>query len=341
MADRCYVVTGGAGFIGSHIAERLLKDGHQVRIVDNLATGKRANIEILTHPHPLTPSPLHGEGEPSKSRGTELKDLHDRLTFHEVSITDKQALVPIFKGAEVVFHLAALPSVPRSVDDPLTTHEYNATGTLNVLLAAKEAGVRRVVYAASSSAYGEIEGEYKVETMTPQPLSPYGVAKLAGEYYCQAFTQVYGLETVCLRYFNVFGSRQDPTSQYAAVIPLFITQMLDGKPAVIHGDGQQSRDFTYVDNVVHGNLLAADAPEASGQVINLATGGRVDLRELVGKINTILGTNIAPVHDNQRTGDIKHSRADIQKARNLLKYEPVVKFDEGLARTVEWYRSRA
>jgi UDP-glucose 4-epimerase len=309
---KTYVVTGGAGFIGSHLTERLLRDGHQVRVVDNLVTGKREN---LAH--------LNGE-----------------LDFYEVSITNKNALSPIFKGAEVVFHQAALPSVPRSIDDPLTTHEYDVTGTLNVLLAARDAGVRRVVYAASSSAYGDVEGEYKIETMPPRPLSPYGVAKLAGEYYCQAFAHVYNLETVCLRYFNVFGPRQDPTSQYAAVIPLFITAMLDDTAPTIHGDGLQSRDFTYIDNVVHGNLLAAEAQEANGQVMNVATGGRVTLLELVEKINAMLGTTIQPQHGPERPGDIKHSRASIARARDILKYEPIVDFDMGLARTVEWYRSR-
>lgn len=309
MAER-YIVTGGAGFIGSHLSERLLKDGHRVGIVDNLSTGKRANIERL-------------KGD---------------LDFHEVSITNLDALRPIFAGTDTVFHQAALPSVPRSIDDPLTTHDYDLTGTLNVLIAARDAGVRRVVYAASSSAYGDIEGEFKTEDMAPRPLSPYGVAKLASEYYCQTFTTVYGLETVCLRYFNVFGPQQDPTSQYAAVIPLFITQMLDGKAPTIHGDGHQSRDFTYIDNVVHGNLLASKAPEAAGQVMNLATGGRIDLLDLVEKINKALGTSIQPNHVESRIGDIKNSRASIDKARALLDYQPIVDFDEGLARTIDWYK---
>jgi UDP-glucose 4-epimerase len=305
-----FVVTGGAGFIGSHLAERLLNDGHAVRIVDNLSTGKRSNLDRL-------------KGD---------------LQFHEVSITDLDALRPIFAGVDTVFHQAALPSVPRSIDDPLTTHDYDLTGTLKVLIAARDAGVRRVIYAASSSAYGDIEGDYKVEDMQPRPLSPYGVAKLGSEYYCQAFHNVYGLETVCLRYFNVFGPQQDPTSQYAAVIPLFITSILDGKAPTIHGDGLQSRDFTYIDNVVHGNLLAARAPKAAGQVMNLATGGSVTLLELVDKINRILGTSVVPNHIESRTGDIKHSRASIDKARALLDYEPIVDFDTGLARTVEWYK---
>lgn len=308
-----YVVTGGAGFIGSHLAERLLHDGHRVRIVDNFSTGKRANLERLLR-------------------------FGDRLEIHEVSITDRAALPPIFAGARYVFHQAALPSVPRSIDDPVTTHEINVTGTLNVLLAARAAGVQRVAYAASSSAYGDVEAEFKVETIPPAPLSPYGVSKLAGEYYCQVFTVVYGLETVALRYFNVFGPYQDETSHYAAVIPRFIAAMLRGQPPTIYGDGGQSRDFTYIDNVVHGNLLALTAPEAAGRVMNLATGGRISLLELVDKLNAILGTQFVPVHAEPRPGDIRHSRADINLARELLDFTPIVSFEEGLARTVAWYR---
>ncbi len=265
-----YVVTGGAGFIGSHLAERLLRDGQRVRIVDNFSTGKRENIAALAS----------------------LGDLE----VHEVSITDRASLPPIFEGADYVFHQAALASVPRSVADPIGTNEANVTGTLNVLIASRDAGVKRVVYAASSSAYGEVEAEYQVETMPPNPLSPYGVSKLTGEYYCKAFTHVYGLETVVLRYFNVFGPRQDEMSQYAAVIPKFITAMMVGKPPIIYGDGEQSRDFTYVDNVVHGNLLALRAPGAAGEVMNLALGGSVSLLQLVDTLNRVLGTSIAPIH---------------------------------------------
>jgi UDP-glucose 4-epimerase len=310
---RTYIVTGGGGFIGSHLVARLLREGNRVRVVDNFLTGKRANLDGLT-------------GE---------------LEVCEVSITDRAALDAAFTGAEVVFHQAALPSVPRSVADPLLTHDINVTGTLNVLMAARDAGVQRVVYAASSSAYGDLEGEAKVETMAPAPLSPYGVSKLAGEYYCRAFTASYGLETVALRYFNVFGARQDPTSAYAAVIPKFATAMLRGEQPVIYGDGLQSRDFTYIDNVVQGNLLAASAPDANGQAMNLALGQRITLLELVDKINAILGTNIAPRHEAARTGDIKHSRADGSLARRLLAWEPEVDFDEGLRRTVAWYGERA
>jgi UDP-glucose 4-epimerase len=315
MPDIC-VVTGGAGFIGSHIAARLLREGHRVRVVDNLLTGREANLDYL-------------------------RSLDGDLELHRVSITELDALKPIFAGADTVYHQAALPSVPRSIEAPLETHEHCVTGTLNVLLAARDGGVRRVVYAASSSAYGDIEGDYKREDMPPDPISPYGAAKLAGEYYCQVFTHAYGLETVGLRYFNVFGARQDPASQYAAVIPLFITAMLEGKAPIIFGDGQQSRDFTYIDNVVHGNLLAARAPEAAGKTMNLATGGRVTLLDLVEKINRLLGTSIEPTFADERPGDIKHSRASIERARELLDYAPVVDFDTGLARTLDFYRDGA
>ncbi len=312
MTQQTYIVTGGAGFIGSHLVERLVKDGQRVRVIDNLLTGKRSN---LAHLPP------------------------DSYEFYEASITDLAALREIFNGADYVLHQAALPSVPRSIDDPLTTHEMNVTGTLNVLIAAKENGIKRVAYAASSSAYGDVDAEYKEESMSPRPLSPYGVSKLAGEYYCQAFTQVYGLETVALRYFNVFGARQDETSQYAAVIPKFAAAMLKGQPPTIYGDGTQSRDFTYIDNVVYGNLLALTAPHAAGQVMNLATGGRVTLIELVDKMNVLLGTQLAPAHLPARTGDIKHSRAAIDKAVDLLDFRPIVDFDTGLARTLEWFKA--
>jgi len=308
-----YLVTGGAGFIGSHLAERLLAEGHRVRIIDNFVTGKLANLE-------------------------RLRRFGDRLTVHEVSITDRDALPPLFAGVRYVLHQAALPSVPRSIADPVTTHEINVTGTLNVLLAARDAGVQRVAYAASSSAYGDVAGEYKTETLPPKPLSPYGVSKLAGEYYCQIFTAVYGLETVALRYFNVFGPYQDETSHYAAVIPKFAAAMLCGQPPIIYGDGTQSRDFTYIDNVVQGNLLALTAPEAAGQMMNLATGGRISLLELVTKLNALLGTAFTPIYAEARAGDILHSRAAIDKARDLLDYAPIVDFDAGLARTVAWYR---
>jgi len=306
-----YLVTGGAGFIGSHLVEALVAAGETVRVIDNFATGRPEN----------------------------LAPFRERIAFYQVDITDRAALDEPFQGVDYVLHQAAIPSVPRSVDDPLGTHDANVNGTVNVLDAARRAGVRRVVYAASSSAYGEIAGDYKREDMAPQPLSPYAAAKLAGEHYCQAFYHVYGLETVVLRYFNVFGPRQDPTSQYAAVIPLFITAMLQGRQPTIFGDGLQSRDFTYVANVVHGNLLACTAPAAVGQVINLACGESISLLDLVAALNAILGTSIRPRHADPRPGDIKHSRADITRARRLLDYAPQVSFQDGLARTVDFFRA--
>ena len=308
-----YVVTGAAGFIGSHIAEGLLRDGQRVRVIDNLLTGKPEHLDLL-------------------------KSLDGDLSVTIGSITDLDLLQSLFRGADYVLHQAALPSVPRSVADPLETHRHCVTGTLNVLIAARDNGVKRVVYAASSAAYGDQPGDAKVETMRPAPISPYGVAKLAGEYYAAAFTRSFGLETVSLRYSNVFGPRQDPSSTYAAVIPKFITTMLRGEGPTIFGDGTQTRDFTYIDNVVHGNLLACTAPEAVGETINLAAGGRIVINDLVAHLNAIIGADLAPIFAAERPGDIKHSRASIEKARALLGYEPIVDFAEGLRRTVEWYR---
>jgi UDP-glucose 4-epimerase len=314
------LVTGGAGFIGSHLAERLLRDGHRVRIVDNLITGKPETFGHLRRVSAETGSPL---------------------AIHPVSITHLDALRPIFEGVDYVLHQAALPSVPRSVADPLEMHDICATGTLNVLIAARDAGVRRVIYASSSATYGDNGHDYQAEDAELRPVSPYGAAKLAGEKYCQAFTYSYGLETVGLRYFNVFGPRQDPHSEYSAVIPIFITRMLNGSAPEIYGDGQQTRDFIYVDNVVHGNLLALRAPAASGQVMNLATGQRTSLIDLVAGINRILGTAHAPILSAPRPGDILHSSARIDRAGHLLGYEPVVDLAEGLARTVDYYREAA
>lgn len=306
-----YLVTGGAGFIGSHIVQTLVARGETVRVVDNFATGSREN----------------------------LAPFQDKITLYELDIARLDGLPEAMVGVDYVLHEAAIPSVPRSVDDPALTHDSCVTGTLNVLIAARDAKVKRVVYAASSSAYGDIDGEFKIETMTPRTLSPYAAAKLAGEYYCQAFTTVYGLETVALRYFNVFGPRQDPSSPYSAVIPLFMAALLDGKRPTIYGDGLQSRDFTYVENVVNGNLLACKADSrVAGKVLNLATGEKITLLQLMDAINKLLGMSVEPVFADSRPGDVKHSRADITMARVLLGYSPTVGLDEGLARTLEWFK---
>jgi UDP-glucose 4-epimerase len=305
---RC-LVTGGAGFIGSHLVEALLAAGHQVRVLDDLSTGDAANLAAV--------------------RG--------RIDFVQGDIRDPAAVGAAVRGTEFVFHQAALPSVPRSVADPVTTHEVCATGTLRVLVAARDAKVRRVVYAASSSAYGNLPGLPRRVTDPTLPRSPYAVAKLAGEHYCVAFSDVYGLETVRLRYFNVYGPRQAPDSPYAAVIPKFLRAMRAGQSPTIHGDGEQSRDFTYIDDVVRANLLAAEAPGVSGRVYNLACGRRTSLLELVARINALLGTDIRPVHEAPRPGDVRHSQADISAAQTDLGYSPRVGIDEGLRRCLEWY----
>ena len=305
-----YLVTGGAGFIGSHITEALVKRGDRVRVLDSLITGKREN----------------------------LRHLADKIEFIEGDIRDAAETRSAMEGVGIVFHEAAIPSVPRSVADPQLNHDANSNGTFNVLMAAREAGVKRLVYAASSSAYGETEVLPKREDMPPSPLSPYAAAKLFGEYYCQVFTRVYGLETVCLRYFNVFGPRQDPNSPYSGVISKFVTALLKGETPVIFGDGEQSRDFTYVANVVDANLRAAEAPDASGQVMNMGIGQRITLNQLLAELQTILGTNLAPRYEEPRTGDVRHSLADISRAEQLLGYRPIVELAEGLQHTVAWYR---
>lgn len=304
-----YLVTGGAGFIGSHLVTRLLNDGHQVVVVDNFMTGHRANLEAFK------------------------KDIQ----LHEVDVRNLDGLKKAMVGVEYVFHQAALPSVPRSIDDPLESHEVNATGTMNLLIAARDAGVKRVVYAGSSSAYGDTEEEFKREDMLPRVKSPYAASKLTAENYCLVFNEVYSLETAVIRYFNVFGARQDPLSAYAAVIPLFTTAMLDEVAPTIYGDGTQSRDFTHIDNVVAGNMLAMSSANAPGQVFNIACGDRISLLELLDGLNKLLGKSIKPHFAPARVGDILHSRADINKARQLLNYEPSVSFTEGLARTLDWY----
>jgi nucleoside-diphosphate-sugar epimerase len=305
-----YLVTGGAGFIGSHIVEELVQRGEQVRVLDNFSTGRRDNLAPLLECIELI--------------GGDLRDLP----------TVRRAM----EGIDYVLHQAALPSVQRSIDDPLATHAANVTGTLHVLIAARDAGVRRAVYASSSSIYGDSPTLPKREDMLPAPRSPYAVSKLTGESYCRAFTEVYGLETICLRYFNVFGPRQDPNSQYAAVIPLFITSMLRGAPPTVYGDGHQSRDFTYVSNVVDANLLATTAPDVAGQVFNVACGQRHTLLELVAILNNILGSHSTSIHTAPRPGDVRHSLADLTAAQEALSYRAGVDFHEGLRRTVAWYR---
>jgi nucleoside-diphosphate-sugar epimerase len=306
-----YLITGGAGFIGSNIAAELLRRGEKVRIIDNFSTGKRENIERFINDIELI------EGD--------LRNIEDA----------KKAV----NGIEYILHQAALSSVPRSVVDPISSNASNIDGTLNLLVAARDAGVERVVIAASSSAYGDTEILPKVEDMVPNPLSPYAVTKYVEELYGKVFSKVYGLETVSLRYFNVFGPRQDPNSQYAAVIPKFITKMLKSESPVIYGDGEQSRDFTYIDNVVEANILAATSEKVGhSEIINIACGKRISLNQLVKKINEILGTDIRPIYDKPRIGDVKHSLASIEKAERLLGYHVKVSLDEGLRKVIEWYK---
>ena len=306
------LVTGGAGFIGSHLVEELVARGHTVRVLDNFSTGDPTNLERV----------------------------RDQVRVIDGDITDRTTVRAAVQGVEVVFHQAALASVPRSVADPLATHQACVNGTLHVLLAAKECGVRRVVYAASSSAYGNSSRLPKCETDPTAPLSPYAAAKLAGEQYCAAFSEVYGLETVRLRYFNVFGPRQSPDSPYAAVIPRFIEAMTAGQSPVIHGDGEQSRDFTFVADVVQANLRAAEAPGVRGKVYNIACGRRISLLQLVAHLNALLGTDIKPAHTASRAGDVRHSQADIERARQELGYEPTTDIVTGLRRCLEWWRQR-
>ncbi len=305
-----YLVTGGAGFIGSHLAEELLRRGERVRIVDSLVTGKRENLAHL------------GKAE-----------------FVQGDLADVDVARRAVEGVDYVLHQAAIPSVPRSVEDPITSNRANIDASLNVLVAARDAGVRRVVYAGSSSAYGNSATLPKVETMPTAPLSPYALQKLVAEQYCQMFTQLYGLETVTIRYFNVFGPRQDPSSPYSGVISLFISALVEGRAPRIYGDGGQTRDFTYVANVVDGVLRACQAPEASGEVINVATAGRISLNELFRTLKDLTGATVEPTYAETRAGDVRDSQADIGKARRLLGYEPLVGLADGLRKTVEWYRS--
>jgi nucleoside-diphosphate-sugar epimerase len=312
------LVTGGSGFIGSHLVEALLQRGASVRVLDNLTTGHRANLAgALAHPEGL---------------GT--------VTFIAGDITDRKTVKDAVKGVEYVLHQAALPSVQRSVEDPVTSNLVNVEGTLNVLVAARETGVRRVVYASSSSVYGDSPQLPKVESMPTNALSPYAVSKLAAEAYCRAFTRVYGLETVSLRYFNVFGPRQDPNSLYAAVLPRFIEALLAKKPPVIYGDGTQSRDFTYVENVVQANLLALDAVGVGGETFNIACGESINLKAVLQYLAEFSNQVVEPEYQAPRAGDVKHSLADISKAERMLGYRPVIPFREGLKRTFEFLRQR-
>lgn len=306
------VVTGGAGFIGSHIAGALTSSGARVRVLDDLSTGHRENLD----------------------------EIGGDIDFVQGSVADEQLLSKALENVELIFHEAAIPSVPRSVEAPRNTHIASVDGTFSLLLAAKEAGVRRVVYAASSSAYGDQPTLPKVEKMAPDPLSPYAVAKLVGEYYCRVFTRVYGLETVSLRYFNVFGPRQDPGSQYSGVVSRFISALLGDQRPVIFGDGEQSRDFTYIENVVAANLSAASAPKASGNVINVANGERITLNELLNELKQLTGrTDVTAEYRDSRVGDVRHSLADITMARELLGYESKVGLREGLKRTLDWWKT--
>jgi len=309
-----YLVTGGAGFIGSHLSRHLVDEGHEVVVLDNLSTGRRENLE----------------------------DVLDRLEFVEGSITDLATVETCCEGVDCVFHQAALPSVPRSVKDPITSNEHNVGGTLRVFWAAHNRGVRRVVYAASSSIYGDTEELPKHEGMQPRPMSPYAVNKRVSELYGSVFNNLYGLSTIGLRYFNVFGPRQDPGSAYAAVVPKFITAFLEGEAPLIHGDGGQSRDFTYIQNVVEANVAACHAPsEAGGRSYNVALGGRISVLDLCLKIRALLGSDIAPRHGEARPGDVRHSQAAVELAADLMGYRGTVDLDEGLRRTVQWYRDHA
>lgn len=305
-----FLVTGGAGFIGSNICRKLVSQKCFVRVVDNLLTGKKSN----------------------------LADIIDKIEFIEADMGDAQVAKKAMKDIDVVFHEGALPSVPRSVEEPDLTHKHCIDATFTLLLAARDAKIKRFVYAASSSAYGDTPTLPKVETMCPAPLSPYAVGKLVGEYYCSVFSQVYGLETIALRYFNVFGPYQDPKSQYAAAIPAFVTLILKDQSPTIYGDGEQSRDFTYIDNVVEANLLAARAKKTNGEVVNIACGLAVTVNEIIALINKSLKKNVKSIYVAPRAGDVKHSLADITAATKLIGFKPVISFEKGLQTAIEWYR---
>jgi len=306
-----YLVTGGAGFIGSHLTQRFVADGHAVRVLDDFSSGKRENLARFA----------------------------DKIDLLEGDMRDVETCLRACDDVEFVFHQAAIPSVPKSVDQPVASHDANINGTFNLLMAARRRKCRRVIYAASSSAYGDIDVSPKREDLRPDPLSPYAVQKLCGELYLRAFYECFGLESLAIRYFNVFGPRQDPQSQYAAAIPAFVTAILAGRPPIVYGDGEQTRDFTYIDNVVHGNVLAARAAKTTGQTINVACGEQVSVNAIIHKINELLGKNVHPKYMPRRQGDVKHSLADIRLARDLIGYEPLVGFEEGLRRAIDYYAS--
>src|SRR3954462_13323603 len=305
-----YLVTGGAGFIGSHLSTELVRRGHHVRVADSLITGKKSNLDHIPH-----------------------------VEFLEGDLADEAFARKAAEGCDYVLHQAAIPSVPRSVKDPITSNRANVDATLNMLVAARDAGVKRLVFAASSSAYGDTPTLPKHERMPTGPLSPYALQKGVGEQYLQMFTRLYNLETVSIRYFNVFGARQDPTSPYSGVISVFATALLENRSPNIYGDGEQTRDLTYVANVVDGVLRACEAPGASGEIINVATGGRISLNTLFRSMRDIVGGSVEPTYLPGRQGDVRDSQADISKARTLLGYEPIVSFEDGLADTIEWYRT--
>jgi nucleoside-diphosphate-sugar epimerase len=307
-----YLVTGGAGFIGSHLTEELVRRGHTVRVADSLITGKRRNLDHIPD-----------------------------VDFVEGDLADLAVAQRAVDGVEYVLHQAAIPSVPRSVNDPITSNRANIDASINVLVAARDAGVKRLVYAGSSSAYGNTPTLPKQEDMATNPLSPYALQKLVAEQYAQMFTRLYGFETVTTRYFNVFGPRQDPGSPYSGVISLFATALLEGRQPVIYGDGEQTRDFTYVANVVDGVLRACEAPDAAGQVVNVATGGRISLNDLLRVMNHIVGTQIEPIYKEERAGDVRDSQADVTKAKRLLGYTPIVSLEEGLRQTLAWCRTES
>ncbi len=305
-----HLVTGGAGFIGSNMARFLLEKGIEVRILDNLETGKKEN----------------------------LTEIEKDIEFIEGDIRNIEAVNKAVKGAEVVYHLAALGSVPRSIKDPQTSHDVNVTGTFNVLLASRDAEVKRLVFASSSSVYGQSEVLPQTEDLPMDPISPYAATKATGELYCRVFYNTYGLKTQCLRYYNVFGPRQDPTSQYAAAVPLFVSALMQDRPPTIFDDGEQSRGFTYIENVTNANFLAATAPKAEGRAMNISTKNAVTVNTVVNKIKELLGKDIKPEYAPPRPGDIKHSLADVTRAKELIGYEPKVSFEEGITRAIDWYK---